>query len=438
MGVYKVNTHTKLKDKKSLLNKAFLAIWCCFFLTAFFMPINHAKAQPSCPGCACATALHAPINALIYAQHRETRRHITREFQRHRNWYIQYYYREIIGPAIMKMTEQLSAVAMYQMYLVGTLFDAKLQLETQLINQTLEAEAQKNYSPDTEICSIGSTAKSLAANERSGELTAHALADRMLARQLLGQESIAAAGDISDKNTRAAQFKNTYCNDSDNNTSLALICNGGISDIRVNKDIDYGRLIGSPLTVDVTYGDTPAFNDEEEDLLALSYNLYGHNLMSYLSPREIAASGNATLYLDARSVAAKRSVAMTSFNALAKMKSAGLPNNPYDFMGSIVQELGVTDNDEIIALIGENPSYYAQMEILSKKLYQRPEFYINLYDKPANLKRKAAAMHAVGLMQNMDLFDSNLRSEALMAVLLELKLMKQQKDVRNRINAMRP
>ena len=88
---------------------------------------------------------------------------------------------------------------------------------------------------------------------------------------------------------------------------------------------------------------------------------------------------------------------------------------------------------DAVNLMGTNPSYYAQMEMLTKKIYQNPNFYTNLYDKPANVARKNAAMHAIGLMQKFDLFNSYLRTEASLSVILELAVVELQREVENEI-----
>ena len=136
-----------------------------------------------------------------------------------------------------------------------------------------------------------------------------------------------------------------------------------------------------------------------------------------------------------RSVAAKRSVAENSYNAIVGMKSAGTSDakndggpNTGEFLGSVLKELGVPDN-EIYVLIGEQPSYYAQLEILAKKIYQNPDFYSNLYDKPANVKRKSVALKAIELMLDRAIFESQLRQEMAMSVLLSSRLRPNFRDV---------
>ena len=74
------------------------------------------------------------------------------------------------------------------------------------------------------------------------------------------------------------------------------------------------------------------------------------------------------------------------------------------------------------------------MEVLTKKIYQNPDFYTNLYDKPANVERKGVALQAIGLMQKFDLFKSYLRNEASLSILLELAVMDLQEEVENEIN----
>ena len=76
------------------------------------------------------------------------------------------------------------------------------------------------------------------------------------------------------------------------------------------------------------------------------------------------------------------------------------------------------------------------MEVLTKKVYQKPDFYTNLYDTPANVDRKEVAMQAIGLMQKFDIFKSYLRNEASLSVLLEMEVVTLQNEVENEINQM--
>ena len=101
-------------------------------------------------------------------------------------------------------------------------------------------------------------------------------------------------------------------------------------------------------------------------------------------------------------------------------------------MEHILTELGVPAT-EALDMLGENPSYYAQMEILTKKIYQNPDFYTNLYDTPANVERKTVALQAIKLIQKFDMLKSYLRGEATVSVLLELAVVNLQNEIEDQI-----
>jgi len=131
-------------------------------------------------------------------------------------------------------------------------------------------------------------------------------------------------------------------------------------------------------------------------------------------------------------------------NAIIAERATGNRNNgqtPHTdyapFVKSVVAELGVPE-EEINFILGENPSYFAQMEVLTKKLYQNPVFYTELYDKPVNVLRKGASLRAIGLMQDRDLYKSLLRQEAVFAVTLESMLLSKHNEVYSGLAEMKP
>lgn len=406
--------------------------------------------------------------------------HIDAEFNAQETWMISVLLEDNIIPAMMLMTEQLTVVAMYQVQIFGSFLDAKHQNETQRIFQKLQAEAHKDYHPSVGMCEFGSAAKSLAASERKGEIAAIVLSQRSLDRQLGSPNTSGQYGVSLDKFSRVAQFKTDFCDPWDQNNGLWQMCRGVPSPtgatspitnadpaarLRFNKDIDYARTVDNPWTINADFTDTD-LTDQEEEIMALAANLYAHDVFERI---DSAALSNPTddrigapitdiqkTYMDMRSLIAKRSVAESSYNAIVGMKTAGTAGSR-DYLVSILKNLGIgdpadpADVDEINFLLGHqsfdpsggsppadplvNPSYHAQMEVLTKKIYQNPDFYTDLYDKPANVMRKGAAIQAIGLMQKFDMFKSYLRSEASLSILLELAVMKLQSDIENEINA---
>ncbi|MBI1301400.1 MAG: hypothetical protein GC137_07050 [Alphaproteobacteria bacterium] len=405
-----------------------------------------------------------------------------------------------ILPAMMLMAEQMTAVALQQSMLIGMFIDVEIQIKTQRLLQEVRAQAHKDYHPSEGMCTFGSLMKGVAASERRSEVAAVILAQRSQDRQLGQADTAGRYGYDLDFDNRIWQFKNYFCDEKERGYALELregmsigigIGFGDMDDIlyscssnmrwwentdfdadkrmMMNKDIDFFRLVDFPWTISMdlrvgTYPDLTITSLPSDDrimasdvrtidnmpVFAMATNLYGYETFPRIPPRLLARDlGELTpmqeAYMDMRSIVAKRSVAENSFYAIAAMKGEGYrdydpdPNMPTDsrvYMEHILAELGVPASD-ILPLLGEYPSYYAQMEVLTKKLYQDPDFYTDLYDKPANVQRKTVAMQAIKLMQKFDMLKSMLRGEANFSILLELAVMELQGEMEEEIKNVR-
>lgn len=398
------------------------------------------KAEAAC-FCCCSQMARSIMDSVrqeINTQHDSTVKHISDEFVQHERWLVETYLQAYWGKAMMMMTEQMTTVSMYQMQILGSFLDAKHQIETQRLFSELSAQAMKDYTPSDSLCTIGSAARSMGQADFNGTLTRNLMQKWSRNRQLLNANSNASEGKKEDREGRLAQFLLNYCDVNDDNLGLATICNAAVTQERKNKDVDYGYTISQPWTLNINFGDTTITNDEE-DVLALAANLYSHDVFDYFGKTLLQDSPvNQQLYLDLRSIVAKRSIAEQSFQAIAAMKASGTSAaaGTADYLRAVMRQLGIASDAEVDALIGENPSYYAQMEILTKKLFQTPDFFVDLYEKPANAARKGAALEALNLIQENDIFNSALRSEQMMGVLLELRLETVQNDVQNKATRM--
>ena len=412
-----------------------------------------------CLACYIASEISLRINWLLTVQ--TINSFVETEFTQLKLFYVAWLFEDHILPALQMMSGQLTTVSMQNTLLVGMFFDAKHQTETQRLLQEIRLRAHKDYHPSQGMCDFGTNVKSLAASERKAEINTHALSQRFIDRQLANANTSSARGQTEDIDSRLAQFSNTYCDLSDNydvqndEPIMEILCDhaggaGAEDPARVNKDIDYTRLVSQPWTLNIDFSDE-ILTDDEEDVLALSSNLFGSTVFQnfiatdFLDPKDESLPANLrqlanndffaarSLYLGQRALLAKRGVAQNSFNAITSMKSAGTAGSR-EFLEAILLELGVSDGtdggqNELLQLLGRDqdgeeigPSYHAQMEVLTKKIYQNPDFYTNLYDKPVNIDRKKVAMQAIGLMQKFDLFKSHLRHEANISVLLELAI----------------
>lgn len=356
----------------------------------------------------------------------------------------------MIGPIMNAMTHQMTTVIAYQTMVIGMFMDGTQQLETQRVYQRLQAQAHKDYHPSYGMCSFGTNVRSLAAADARAAVAKSVLDERFIKRQLGNTGLAAAGGTESDRVNRLDNFRYRFCDRYDNNridgkpmTGLGLVCAAAApagnvnANNRLNKDIDFYRTVMGNRTIrfDVV---NRAEDAEDLDIYALSDNLYAHDLMPNISASLLAQPENYDEFMQLRSIAAKRSVAESSFSSIVGLKTQGSPDaaDTRQYMGALLTELGMS-KEESDAFLGERPSYLAQMEVLAKKIYQRQSFYIDLYDKPANVERKKVAMQAIGMMLDRDMYNSQIRSEAIMSLLLELRLKKAQDAVDNSIGNLR-
>ncbi|MBU0800431.1 MAG: hypothetical protein KKA05_05440 [Alphaproteobacteria bacterium] len=339
----------------------------------------------------------------------------------------------------MKMTQQYTSNMMHQMWIIGTFFDAKHQLETQRLFQLMANRAHKDYHPSDQMCRFGTTVRSLAAVDELSRVNGQVLSTMMMNRETLASHTTASGGNTTDKKARISQFKQFYCNINDNNGRLAAMCRlsqnedgldfqRGAPDERTNKDINYIQTVDNRYTLDINFTDGELTTDET-DILALSKNLFAHDVFERIPESQLNQEFNKDDYLDVRSIIAVRGLARNSFGHIVGQRTRGT-GVVSPFIRTLVQEMGVPEN-EINQFMGEHPSYFAQMETITRKMYQNPTFYANLYDKPTNVNRTGVAIQAIKLMQDRDRFESALRREMLLSAILELRLRSAQDELVN-------
>lgn len=369
----------------------------------------------------------------------------------------QYFYVNTLFPKIDKALKQVSddvrnAVA-FSIASKGAMLDAQTFLNTNLSLQKLNTTTMQDFTVSDQVCRLGTLSRSLANSQDKARVVHLGLADRMSHRQTLqtgmvsgytNQQQDILIGRSADKKARFKEYQSTFCNPEDLSGGTRDVCQSP-NDAQYNRDINVTRTWDVPLTLDIDFtpdaqGQKPTM--DEKNIMALSSNLYANDLSVNISKSDFQmlnnvdapkVDGQIEKILGFRSVEAKRSVANNSFAALTAMKAAG-SGAATDYMRNMLTELGLdqgqpdVDNIELrrLAAMGRQPSYYAQMEFLTRKLYQSPQFYANLMDSPANVERQKAALESISLMQDRDIFESLRRSEALLSTLLEVQISREQ------------
>lgn len=357
----------------------------------------------------------------------------------HQTWFQNTFWANNFLPGMRRFTDQFTQTMMLHARMVGGFIDGQNFVRSQLAMQEMAAEAVNTYTPSESVCQFGTLSRSLAATQAKSRQVQLLMAERSQARELGKHGSSGANGPQEDLIGRLKQYQETFCDVQDNNGALKSLCLNGGPDTAHNMDIDFTRAIDTRPTLNVDFTSAGAPTADERNVLAMANNLYAHELFNRFSTDKLkdpyANQDNRTVYMDLRAVTAKRSVAEHSFNTLVAMKAAGTPASR-QYVLKVLQNLGMsnTDAERFFGGAETPPSYSAQMEILTKKLYQDPAFYVNLMDKPANVQRQYAALQSFGLMQQRDVFETILRSEMLLSLIVELEVARYQDDVQNRLN----
>ena len=383
--------------------------------------------------CFCESIFHSILRAQLTFEELATEMYIAMTFRQHRTeFWGRWMWGYNIGNALMMWTNELSASGMAEMFAIGAFFDAKHQLETQRLLSMKMADAQRDYRPDVGMCTIGTAASGLGQTSRRGEYTAQVIVTNQIGRLTSSRNTSAGGGASSDKDSRMTQLKQRFCDAKDGGGAMARsLCDPATGVMGRNRDVDFNLTVMEPLTIEVDFTDNTR-TGAEADVMGLSANLYGHHVFPPFPDQLMDTERGQSYVLDQRAIAAKRSVASYSFGSIVGMKAAGsaASENTAQYLQAVLTQLGAPQADAISEL-GKRPSYYAQMELLTKKIYQSPEFYTNLYDAPANVERKGAAIRAIRLIQDMDKFNSALRSEQSLSVLLELYIEDLQTEIVN-------
>lgn len=342
--------------------------------------------------------------------------------------------------ALSKMTAQLSGVMMHFTAMIGTFFDAEHQLDVQRETQMLVAEAHKDYHPGQGMCKFGTFIKSMPRIEEIADHSTQALNAQLLETYTNIKNSASTQGDGSYLKSRLQHYRQTYCDPVDNNNALQDFCENTKPERR-NRDIDYPRTVMMDKSLNINYRDG-TLTEAEEDVLALARNLYWHEAM--VNADGVSLRSRYEAFQDWRHIAAVNTVAHRSFAEIVGLKTRGMRKEELEarnlsqpgwlFMKAYLKEMGWPEGETVLEYEDTEgtyrpKSYFEQMEVLTKKIYQNPDFYTNLYDKPANVNRMKVSMEALKNMQLRDHYESALRREMLLSLMVEQGLKKHVDEV---------
>lgn len=321
---------------------------------------------------------------------------------------------------LKKMADETRNSILLSTAAIGSFIDARNLMDTLRALQVSSAKTLVNYTPSNSVCTFGTLSRSLAKTDALSKANHIIFSKILMDRDIQKAHTIysnAGTGIFSANDN----FKKKYCNIKTNGGFLEGYCDSAVAtpDLMHDRDVNFTRVFDVPFTLDADFTDNAMTNDKES-IIALFDNLSKVQPMMSDDGDAWNPRDNSITTQDFRALAALRTVTSNTFAALVSEKVKSTSQST-QYMKDIVKKLGL-DDANATKLIGANPSYFAQMEVLTKKLFQDPSFYASLYDGEANVDRQRVAMKAIELQQERDFLESLRRREMLLSVLLNEKL----------------
>lgn len=328
--------------------------------------------------------------------------------------------------AIRLWSAEMGATILARVALQGNLLDTQTRLFFLQAQQKRQAQLIIDSRVSDQMCRMATLSQSLAKADFNTKAQQRVMA-RILQERDMGKDgSIYVDNDQVNPTvalvSRIVSFKNNYCDQYAENSSLARVCAVDMDD-NLNRDVDFTRVIDLPQTLGVNFIGNSTIEPDEADVIAFGENLFPS--LPLISTARVPATSE--VYMDFRSLQAARNIARNSYTAVIGEKATH-ENSKAGYAHNLLKSMNV-DPREAELLLGRNPSYFAQMNLLTKTVYQTTDFAKGLMTGAANVERARVAMKAVDLQQNADLLDSLYRREMLLATYLEQMLSAKQSDM---------
>ena len=264
---------------------------------------------------------------------------------------------------VREFTNQAVTTVINKSASIGGFFDAKNNVDALRAQQEKTAAAANKSMPSEQVCRFGTMSLGLAASDSLAKANRASLMQVMATRDFGKANTVYSQDPTGQTLARLKQFRTQYCNTEDSNDALSEFCKASkTSDVNLNRDIDYTSAIDAPSTLKFNLNGQSG--GDEQAILDMADNLF--------PPQPVNEVQNADYLnnsIEYRSLQSIRNVAKNSFAAIVAEKASGSPNSG-SYMPKLLKTFGVSE-DNAKRMIGENPSYYAQMEVLTK-------FYLSL------------------------------------------------------------
>jgi hypothetical protein len=361
---------------------------------------------------------------------------IDEQYDKHKEFLEEKFWKERLLPAFQSFTQQ--SVQSDQQGETASASIADAQIANAAAARTAKGQAKdiRTYQGDQATCQMAAGARATAAAQAVGSEVTREVAAASMTRRLGRSEGGGGGGggggsdardprDV-DLSARRDDFNTNFCSPTAWGGAFKDSCPsaGPLAD----RDIDWNKLQEKwtlDLRPDYATQSRDSWTDDEKIVEAMRQHLFGHQLPSSPSSESLKKYNVQVGYLNQRALEAKRNVAETSFNSFIGERTAA-DEGAKEWLDATLEQLGITLDAATQAKIGEKPSYYAIMEVLTKKMLQDPNFYTGLIKPGPQVAQTQASLQAVNLMQQRDVYESLLRSELILSLIVEMELAEQQ------------
>ncbi len=314
------------------------------------------------------------------------------------------------------------------------IIDASEMQRSMLEKNRLRAKYHHELQPSELVCSIGTVIRPVSATRDGARAASNSIQSTGLNRDL-GSVSVSETGEEAiteskEMRARRTQYDERYCSPHEGGiNAMEERCQAEPGSRR--KNMDFSATIDVPMTIaESGYLESESSDDVgsgKTDTDALLTNLVGYDLSRRASSTGVSEEAEAgdpktesRTWQQTRSMSLLRGPARDAIAAIIAEKSEGVEQNG-EFIRSAFASIGMGE-EEIRDLVGEKPSAYAVGEVISKILYQNPDFYVALGEGINGATAAGVAMLAAQLMEDRNRYEACLRTEMVLAALLEAKL----------------
>jgi hypothetical protein len=278
-------------------------------------------------------------------------------------------------------------------------------------NETSEdqAETTEELAGSEALCQMTGTAR-LAEAEAEREATDEALA-----------EEVESTADIDPASEDAQGRSARYCRYARDvpNPEFQAQCEEAGHEVNAESGVTDQAVAGDRQS-DVQIDGDERSDTAESSIANLQLVTAEHNSLSGVGAAA-RDPGQFQAVMDARSVTATENLIKASLTRTVALRAQGTGTNTTQ-LRAIMEALGYPA-DYITRTLGQNPSYYSQLEIGTKLAYQDQNFYVNLEGmNETQLRAIQAGLDAQSSAQWREIYYSVRQRELMLATILEAKL----------------